>query len=922
LRDLASAFKFNARPEVPCAALTGIAGAGKTQLASEFAHRYGRYFDGGVFWLGFGEPSAVAAEIAACGGAGRMDLRPDFATLSLEDRTRLVMSAWQSELPRLVIFDNCEDEDLAAQWRPPTGGSRILLTSRRRDWDPALGITCVSLETLERAESVTLLRRYRDDLLADDPAVAEIAAELGDLPLALHLAGSYLWRYRDDVTAADYSAQLRGAGALLSHRSLTEGGISPTGHEQHVARSFAISYERLDRSTAPDARAAELLARAAHLAPGEVIPRELVADAGSKGVGDARKDRLELTDATRRLVDLGLLLTVPGGGVRLHRLVALYVRAAADVSGAREAVCARLLAIFSDLHERGLLLRATELEPHLHAVTDQALAGAHDKLTRDLCRMLGSQLRQRGDAAASVPYLEAALACAIDLWGADAPELALDLNDLGASLMRTSALEQARECLEAALPRWHALGNEPNLAATLDNLGQMANDQGDSAAAEAYFADALAIRERVLGRLHPQTAITLTNVGQLLLQRGDLEQAIEYFERSLEARCSTLGEVHHATGISLFNLSAARHQAGDTATAKALLERALRAYRPTLGEDHPRTLNAVAALMAVIDMEDEPELAQELLARLLTGRARIVASGSPLSGMTLNNIGFGLWTSGDFALACEAYLEALHADERTKGVDHPDLVTVLNNLGMAWHGMDLLNDADEAYARAERILARSKAASALSARVANNHGALLTQGHDLEGARARLEEAYEWRRTILGGQHSDTATSLSNLGELAAAEGDTEEGCDLTRQAVTDARRSRNHRTLARCLHQHGVVALHADALHAARASLSEAAELRHRWLPSLHPDIASTLVQLAAVREHLGDYTAAREHLAEALTICDARLGKREGGRPLLHRLGVQAREALARLDTAADEHARRREAAAPRDLPCNRAG
>src|SRR5262249_430789 len=158
----------------------------------------------------------------------------------------LVRSVWELPLPRLLIFDNCESEAWLQQWRPSSGCCRVLVTSRRAQWDPALGVTICPLGLLACSGGVELLRKFRPDLPEDDPDLAGIAAELGDLPLALHLAGSFLARYRYALTPVAYLAQLRDP-ALLHHRSLRGAADwSPTGHDLNVGRTFALSYERLD----------------------------------------------------------------------------------------------------------------------------------------------------------------------------------------------------------------------------------------------------------------------------------------------------------------------------------------------------------------------------------------------------------------------------------------------------------------------------------------------------------------------------------------------------------------------------------------------------------------------------------------------------------------------------------------------------
>jgi hypothetical protein len=247
-------------------AVTGLGGQGKTQLAVEFAYRYGHWFKGGVFWISCADPASIPQAIAASGPA----LYPEDAGLStrpLPERVAVVASAWASDLPRLLIFDNCEDEAILDDWAPKGGNCRLLITARRLSWSPERGITALPLGRLTRPESLALLRRHRPDL--DDAELDPIANELGDLPLALELAGSYLARYREEPAGApvSYLAELR-ATDLLAHVSLTvEDAQTPartrslTGHEQDVARTFEVSLSKLRPEDAVDALARELFAR-------------------------------------------------------------------------------------------------------------------------------------------------------------------------------------------------------------------------------------------------------------------------------------------------------------------------------------------------------------------------------------------------------------------------------------------------------------------------------------------------------------------------------------------------------------------------------------------------------------------------------------------------------------------------------------
>ncbi|MBK8988984.1 MAG: tetratricopeptide repeat protein [Chloroflexi bacterium] len=755
------------------AVAAGMGGIGKTQLAVEFAHRYGRYFPGGVFWLSFAEAANLPSEIAVCGGPDGLDLAPGFADLPLADQVKAVQQAWRQPVARLLIFDNCEEEKLLADWRPPHGGCHVLVTSRRQQWDRALGVSQLRLEVLPRAESVTLLRRLAPDLAESDADV--IAAEVGDLPLALHLAGSFLATYRR-VSPTDYLKKLRDK-QILQHASMLGRGTdySPTGHDLDVARTFAVSFERLDLANETDALALTLLTRLAFLAPGEPIPDDLCQELAPIDEDD-EEGLLQVEDGWQRLRNLGFVAVEQDSAVRLHRLLALFAQKIADdPEDAQRATEKAVREAVSNRQDRaGYISPIPLLLPHLYFVTDAAMS-RDDAQAGSLCSWLGYYLDQVAVYADAQPYYERALAINEQSFGPTHPDTAQSLNNLGYLLRAMGQLADARPYYERALAiREQALGpTHPDTALSLNNLGALLQVMGQLADARPYYERALAIREQALGPTHPDTARSLNNLGALLDSMGQLADARPYYERALAIREQALGPTHPDTALSLNNLGALLDSMGQLADARPYYERALAINEQALGPTHPDTALSLNNLGYLLRAMGQLADARPYYERALAIREQALGPTHPDTASSLNNLGYLLRAMGQLADARPYYERALAIREQALGPTHPDTAQSLNNLGYLLRAMGQLADARPYYERAlaiyEQALGPTHPDTATSL---NNLGELLRAMGQLADARPYYERALAIYEQALGPTHPDLAYSLNNLGMLAQAEGD------------------------------------------------------------------------------------------------------------------------------------------------------
>lgn len=675
--------------QIETAAATGLGGIGKTQLACEFVHRYGQFFPGGVYWLSFDNAQAIPAEIASCGGPGLLDLRADFGKFPLEDQVRIVLAAWQSPQPRLLIFDNCEDPELLRQWRPTSGGCRVLLTSRRGDWEQVLGVQLLALGVLSRDESITLLQHLCPTLAVE--LCDAIAEELGDLPLALHLAGSYLHRYRWVLAASDYLEQLRDP-ALLQHPSLQSAGISPTGHTQHVGRTFALSYDRLDLNVPVDQMAQRLLVCMAHFAPGEPIWYELLV----KMVGSDNTQpgaELLVIDAFARLVELGLVERAEEKGpdglqaaLRMHRLVAAFVRqvAAAEMSATQERVEQTVFGEMTRINRVAHPLPLLARHVHLRAVVD--LAKVRDDIrSADLCAEWGKHLYQVGNFADARLHFEKALSIRLHLLGDDHIKTADSQHDMGDVLREIGDLSQAKEYFYHALTiREQVLGPEHlDTAATLNGLGHILLVERNGVEAEHCLRRAWKIAIQQLGVDHKLTADYANNLG-LCLQDclGDLPQARIYLEQALQTRLKVLEADHPLTGLSQNNMGYLYQALKEYDLAQYHYEQALAIRQSILGDSHPDTAQTWNNLGTLHRITGNFAQSQFCLEQALQIYLRGVGENHFRTAFCLNNFGILHQTQGDLVQAQTYFQRALAVRRKIYKPDHPNLAVSLHNLGV------------------------------------------------------------------------------------------------------------------------------------------------------------------------------------------------------------------------------------------------
>ncbi|WP_345623556.1 FxSxx-COOH system tetratricopeptide repeat protein [Streptomyces ziwulingensis] len=719
--------------------LYGMSGMGKTQLATEYAHRFGPEYDV-VWWVNADNRVTCRRQLA--------ELAPRLGLLTGQEygeRLRAVRDSLRrgEPYPRwLLVLDGADDPDQVGDL-VPTGPGHVLITSRNPEWSEH-GSGLLEVGVYSRAESVAFVRRRAPRLTGAE--ADRLAQALDDLPLLLDQTAG--WLTDSDLSVEEYIGLL---GSGIDSAVVRVSADFPLAFET----AWSMLLHKL-RETVPES--IDLLRLCTFFAPG-LIPVDLLQDMPREGLPPS----------------VANLLTDP----------ALWSRAVGQLR--------RFSVVRVERYEA-----APEREfLYLHRLVHQFV---HKDMPDDdrhefvdvVRRALAAADPGRPSTPADWPvYAEIVphLTYARGLDSTDAKVQGLVLNCLR-YLYLSGEYGAGVELGERAATAWRGLLGEshPLIWELIYHYANLLRASGDYHRTMQIERAAVRRLQRERGERDPDLLRTLGGLAADLRGLGQYEEALELSERVLANSRAVFGEEDTRSLNALNNVAVSLRLLGRYREALDLDRKTMEARRRLLRAHHPWTLNselAYAVDLRLLGRYSEAEAIQE---RNLWAGHEALGADSPQSLRAGHGLAMCRYLAGDLEGAARHFSRALERGERVLGEEDP--LTLIFAVGQSCfvreHG-----DAELAGELGEAVIARYEATLTaghpytVGARA--NHALVLRRAGERDAALALAEATLSDMTTALGPAHPWTLGCALNASAARADAGDAERALVLSGDTVTGA---------------------------------------------------------------------------------------------------------------------------------------
>lgn len=618
----------------------GMGGLGKTQLAVEFAYKYRDNYSSVIWFTIDHDMDEQLIELAE---------QYEWVNKNIDAKEKIEIAKKRlfEIKDALIILDNVDTKDEIKEYYENLADNKILVTSR----NPMHGFKIIPLDTLSEENSLRLLafesnREIKDDELQYAKLIVD---ELGGLPLALEMAGSYV-EYAD-FSWKDYYELYKRDGISFLEESDIE---SHTKHEINISKTLSLRESFLKQEPLIE-KIIYLLAWGAN----EPLSKKLISVM-------LEKEEVELTKSISLGVKLKFIKESDDEYI-LHRLVR-------DVWRKKESL--------------------------------------NNEFALNVSKNLADFMKEIKDEFLELKVLDKASLQA-KVWAENVEDKYIKASLINYSVYpdyHKGNFEIAFESIENILELFKNEQESNIYAELLNNKAVLCRLLGNPRKSKDYFELALEMRKKISkGEDNAEMSLSLQNIGSILESLGELEESKDYYEQAFEMNKRIYKDIDHpAMASSLNSMGFILDSFKSFVDAKDYYEQALEMRKRIYGDiNHPSILNSLHNMSNILEVLGNLDLANKMSDECVNMATKLYKNmDHPDTASALNNKAYVLTSLGYKKEAQNYYEQALEMRKRIYGdIDHPELMNTLQNYGNV---LELSGEKKEAQNYYEQALEMSK----------------------------------------------------------------------------------------------------------------------------------------------------------------------------------------------------------------------
>ncbi|KAK0731303.1 hypothetical protein B0H67DRAFT_639713 [Lasiosphaeris hirsuta] len=789
-------------------ALHGLGGAGKSQLALDYAEKHKDRYNP-ILWIDATEEEAVRSSFKRCAtelGLPEEHTEKQGSVLTdtgVEAVLRWLRNRTEDDDEWLVIVDNADDVSWGVQKIIPKGDRGSVIITSRDDLSVKLvhgGCESVRVGRMSMQEGAALLLRHLQ--LVTEPASEgihegcnRVAEKLGYLALAIDLAGAYISNDSSSEQSlvrylADYD---RHRDELLQMEDFR--GLRPT--EKTVWTVWDTTLEKITKEN-EHLRPSMFLTFLAHF-KGSIVQDEMfrLASLGRANVEaelgeeagaaipaelqhflplrEGEWDSFTYRRSCRVLLRYNLLQQAgePWLGVTMHSLVQWRAKQNHQNRPWRRWYTAFVLAACyqSIIEERPEFRRY--LVGHLPDMSEDYGEMGHvlPRHQSFIWTTSGRIYYDEGRWEEAEKLLVQVMETRKIKLGADHPDTLTSMANLASTFWNQGRWEEAEKLdVQVMKTRKTKLGaDHPSTLTSMANLTSTYRNQGRWEEAEKLDVQVVETRKTKLGADHPDTLTSMANLASTYRNQGRWEEAEKLDVQVVETRKTKLGADHPSTLTSMANLASTYRNQGRWEEAEKLDVQVVETRKTKLGADHPSTLTSMANLASTYRNQGRWEEAEKLDVQVVETRKTKLGADHPSTLTSMANLASTYRNQGRWEEAEKLDVQVMETRKTKLGADHPDTLTSMANLASTFWNQGRWEEAEKLDVQVMETRKTKLGADHPSTLTSMNNLAFTwkRQGRRVD-ALALMKDCAQARWRVLGQKHPDTLSSLATIAEWSS----------------------------------------------------------------------------------------------------------------------------------------------------------